>query len=97
MSIIKKPTTNISKVFAGLFMSVSLILFLVALHIMVLNETGDTKSVLLTTFEVSLKICISLATIFFVLILIYYIRVLSYIATTPRWYREEEMEENKDD
>ena len=60
---------------------------------MVLNESGNTQSVLLTTFEVALKLSIAVAVIAFVFVLIYFIKSLVYVATTPKWLREEHREE----
>lgn len=92
MKVIERPTSDIKKVFAALLISIGILLFLTTLHLMVLNETGDTQSVLLTTFMVALRISVALATIAFVFVLIHFIKSLVYVATTPKWLRMEQKE-----
>lgn len=89
----EKPSTDIKKVFGALLFSVGIIIFLVTLHIIVINQMGYTKSVMLTTFEVSLRIFISLFAVGFAFLLLYYLKVLIYVAKTPKWRREEEKNE----
>lgn len=90
MKVVNRPTSDIKKVMAGLMISIGIILFLTSLHIMTINVTGDTQSVLRTTFTVALRITIGLTTIAFIFILIHFIKAMVYVATTPKWLREEQ-------
>lgn len=92
----KKPTTDLWKVFGALLFSLGILLFLITLHLMVTNTTGNSEAILLTTFELSLKIFIFIVSIAFAFVLIYFFMMLIYLATTPKWLRDEQKEGEHD-
>ena len=89
----KAPVFGLGDLVGSLLVSIGIILFLTTLHLMVLGEgAGDTQDVLLTTFTTMLKLAIGAAVTMSVFIMFYVIRVMVYLATTPKWLREEHKE-----
>jgi len=68
--MIKKPVLDLKNVFAGLLISIGIILFLNVIHILTIESTGDTADVLETVFIVALRVAETIGIIAIALLII---------------------------
>lgn len=73
---------------AGALIYLGLLLFLISLHIIKINTTGTTRSVLNTTFIVFVGIYGISVILSFVGMLTQVLRWVTWITTTPNWIRK---------
>lgn len=87
--ITKEPRMEYKDVFAALFFSIGVILFLVTIHLLRINSDGYTFEVLNTTFVISLSIFSGLGIIAIAFVMIHLLKWLVWSATTPKWLKEQ--------
>lgn len=87
--ITKEPRINIKDIFAGLFMGLGMLLFLIILHILAIENSGNTQDMLNTTFIIWLRIFIFLALMGIVYIIYHLLKWLVWQVQTPTWQKEQ--------
>lgn len=85
----QEPRMDLKDAFAGLFVFIGLIFFLVILHLMAINTVGDTNQVMNTVFIIFLKIFQFLAIMSGIFIIWHFLKWLVWFTTTPRWAKNE--------
>lgn len=85
----KQPTINFVKVFGVLFFYLGYLLFLTALHLITIDNTGSISDVLNTTFIVFLYILYALLIFTGVFVLWYIFNWLVWTIQTPQWKKQE--------
>jgi hypothetical protein len=79
---------DIKDIFAALFIFLGLLLFLVNLHLMAIEASGNTQSVLNTVFTVFLYIFEFFLIIGMAYLIIHFLKWLVWSVTTPTWLKK---------
>lgn len=91
----EEPQIKVGDLLGGLLISLGMILFMVVLHLLSINETGNNASVLGTMFTIFLVITIFLNLLGFIYIMFQLLRWLAYLTYTPRWMKEQNKEDRQ--
>ena len=88
MEIKREPSLDWARLVGGLMIYIGVLMFLIILHLLAINESGNTASVLVTTFKVFIYIYIAM--VFFGLAgaVIHLLKWLTWTVTTPEWKKE---------
>ena len=84
----KEPRLEITDIIGAVSIYIGLLTFLVCLHVMAIEETGDTAAVLSTAFTVFLTIYVTAVVLGVVGLIVHLLRWLTYQVTTPKWMKE---------
>lgn len=83
----QEPRMDVRDIFGGMFIVLGFLLFLINLHLMTINESGNTQSVLNTTFIIFLRIFEVLLILAMAYLIIHFLRWLVWSITTPKWMK----------
>lgn len=90
---ISKPNFDWQKLIAVASIYFGLLFFLVAIHILSISTSGDTSSVLTTTFTVLLWIYLAAVVFGLVGVIIQFFYWLAWQAMTPPWIKEQQRQQ----
>lgn len=85
----QEPRIAIKDVFAALFIGLGLILFIINLHIMTIDETGNRQDVMNTTFIIFLRVFEILLLLGMTYVIIHLLRWLVWSLNTPVWKKKQ--------
>ena len=91
----EEPQIKVQDLLGGFLIALGCILFLTTLHIITINEVGDTNQMLNTIFIVFLWMVIFIAFLGFIYIIFQLLRWLAYLTYTPRWMKEQKKADKK--
>jgi hypothetical protein len=87
MRIKAEPRMDIRDIFGAFFIALGFLLFLINLHLMTINESGNTQDVLNTTFMIFLYIFEVLLILAMAFIIIHFLKWLVWSVQTPKWMK----------
>lgn len=83
----QEPRMDIKDLVGVAMIIIGYLFFLAVVHILAINTVGDTSSVLVTIFEVMLRVLYSAGIFIGVWLLIHFMKWLVWSTTTPRWMK----------
>jgi len=83
----KEPKMDVKDIFAAMFVFLGGIVFLIAMHILSITNTGNLASVLRTTFIIFLRVFEALLLFAMVYVIIHFLKWLVWSITTPKWMK----------
>lgn len=84
----QKPRIRIADIFAVFCVFIGLLFFLIAIHILAINTTGGTQTILNSTFTIFLRIYVTLLIFAGVGIVVQLLRLLTWYVVTPKWLKQ---------
>jgi len=91
----QKPRIKIADIFAAMMIFLGFLMFIIMLHILAINTTGNTQDVLNTVFIVFLRIWEYSLIFAFAAVIIHILRYLVWQITTPKWLKNKFKNEGK--
>lgn len=85
---IEKPKIDISNILGITLLFLGFLVFLIIIHIEAINATGNTQSVLNTTFSVFIYIFSFSLILAVVALLIHLMTIIGWYTTTPNWKKK---------
>lgn len=86
----EKPRLDWMDVVGAAAIYIGFLMFLIALHLMAIDETGNTADVLSTAFTVFLRIYVTAVIFGLAGIIIQLLRWLTWSVTIPDWKKEQD-------
>jgi len=90
----KEPQLDLMHLLGWFCVIMGLLVFLVIFHIMAIESAGGTQTVLNSVFIIFLRIFMGILLFWMIFMIIKLIMWLAWIATTPKWFRMQQKNQN---
>lgn len=84
----QEPKMDFKQAFGALFIALSFLMVLTIMHLLMINTTGDTHSVLVIVFTVTITLFQSMGYFVIGFVIIHLLKWLVWYVQTPKWMKK---------